>query len=187
VCLLQQEAVRHDDSHEGAPGWQDRQCQQQCLHVEEAVQDVRHSRQRICEFIYINNQCSGAWLNMSNAISSQCFHLSVSLLLWTLTESCSYAQGQACLPPCMHVRGMCAACMCGDVCIPACLCWEGKPLNKEDCMAALLSLSMMLLAKPFVLTCQFELLCVHTMLTYRFCCQNDTSFPCWWIVSHQPV
>lgn len=46
--------------------------------------------------------------------------------------------------------------MCGDVCIPACLCWEGKPLNKEDCMAALLSLSMMLLAKPFVLTCQFE-------------------------------
>ena len=48
--LLQQAAVRHDDSHEGAPCWQDWQCQQQRLHAEEAVQDVRHSRQRICEY-----------------------------------------------------------------------------------------------------------------------------------------
>ncbi len=36
------------------------------------------------------------------------------------------------------------------------VCSGGETVKKEDCMAALLSLSMMLLAKPFVLTCQFE-------------------------------
>lgn len=48
LCLLadllpfsvQQAVVRHDDSHEGAPCWQNRQRQQQRLHAEEAVQDV---------------------------------------------------------------------------------------------------------------------------------------------------
>lgn len=60
VVVMQQAAVRHDDSHEGAPSWQDRQCKQQCLHAEKAVQDVRHSRQRLRKYTIMTTvtECS---------------------------------------------------------------------------------------------------------------------------------
>ena len=79
----------------------------------------------------------------------------------------------------------------GDVCIHACMCGEMKLLNKKKtCMAALLSLRMMLLAKPFVWTCQSEhAVCVYHADTRILAVRTmyQLSVGGLWVINHHKV
>jgi len=81
----------------------------------------------------------------------------VSLLMWTFTECCSFAQGQACLPLCMLVWGLCGGSHVWGCLHPCMHVWGQETVaERRSCIAALPSQSMVLLQKPVVWTCQYE-------------------------------